>query len=66
MNIGALKAMAEVWPSAKMVLGQVTNVTQEISVIRKAAMDGGLWNDFTDGEIMRSIIEDEGVMDNFN
>lgn len=57
--------MAEVWPSASMVLDQVAKVAREIFVIRKAALDGGLWNDFTDEEIMKSISEDASVMDSF-
>ena len=65
MNIGALKAIGEVWPSAKMVLGQVTCVAREIYLSRKSAVDVGLWNDLTNEEVMRSMIEDSNVMDSF-
>ena len=65
MNIGALKAMAEIWPLAGMVLDQVTRVSQEIFTTRKTAADMGLWNSLTADDIMRSFISDDGATDGF-
>jgi hypothetical protein len=62
LNANALKAISEVWPSAGMTLAQVRSVGKEIYSARKLAVEEGWWGTFTDEELMRSITEDQGVV----
>jgi hypothetical protein len=58
MESGALKEIAGVWPSAKAVFDQVTKVAQRIHMIRKDAVDGVLWHDYIDKDVIWSLPED--------
>jgi hypothetical protein len=61
LNTGALKTLAEVWPSAQRTGQQVRGVAQEVFASRKLAAQEGFWVDFTEEEVMQSIIEDEAI-----
>jgi hypothetical protein len=56
LNIGVLKTMAEIWPVAKTVLGQVKGVAQELFASRKA-LNNAYWNVVTREEILQGMIE---------
>ena len=62
LNTGALKTIWQVWPSAGMAFGQVKGVAQEIYGIKKQASESGFWAQLTDDEVMRSLIEDQTIM----
>jgi hypothetical protein len=63
LNTGALKTLWQVWPSAGMAFGQVKGVAQEIYAAKKQAAAVGYWSNFTEEEVMRSIIEDQTIME---
>jgi len=65
LNSGALKSLAEAWPSATRVAKQVKGVAQEVFASRKLAASEGYWGTLTDDEMMRSMIEDEGIVNTF-
>lgn len=65
LNTGALKSLAEAWPSATRVSKQVKGVAQEVFASRKLAASEGFWGALTEDEMMRSLIEDEGIISNF-
>ena len=62
LNTGALKSLAEIWPSATRVGDQVKGVAQKVFASRKLAAEEGFWGNFTDDEVMRSIIEDQTII----
>lgn len=63
LNTGALKTLWQVWPSAGKAFGQVKGVAQEIYTAKKQAAELGYWANLTDDEVMRSMIEDQGIME---
>lgn len=63
LNTGALKTLWQVWPSAGKAFGQVKGVAQEIYAAKKQAAEVGLWANLTDEEVMRSMIEDQSIME---
>jgi hypothetical protein len=63
LNTGALKTLWQVWPSAGKAFGQVKGVAQEIYAAKKQAAELGYWSNLTDDEVMRSMIEDQSIMD---
>lgn len=65
MDIGGLKAMARIWPSAGMVLGRVSRVAQEIFATRTTAANSGSWGNLTGDERLRNFFETESVTDDF-
>jgi hypothetical protein len=62
LDTGALKSLAEVWPSATRSFKQVKGVAQEVFASRKLAASEGYWGTLTEEEMMRSIIDDEGII----
>lgn len=63
LNTGALKTLWQVWPSAGKAFGQVKGVAQEIHREKKRAAEVGFWGELTDDEVMRSMIEDQTIME---
>jgi hypothetical protein len=63
LNTGALKTLSQVWPAAGKAFGQVKGVAQEIYAGKKQAAELGYWAELSDEEIMRSIIEDQTIME---
>jgi hypothetical protein len=63
LNTGALKTLWQVWPSAGRAFGQVKGVAQEIYAAKKQAAEIGFWADLTEDEVMRSMIEDQTIME---
>lgn len=63
LNTGALKTLWQVWPSAGQAFGQVKGVAQEIYGAKKQAAEVGLWANLTEDEVMRSMIEDQTIME---
>ncbi|KAE8453374.1 hypothetical protein EG329_010235 [Mollisiaceae sp. DMI_Dod_QoI] len=63
LNTGALKTLWQVWPSAGKAFGQVKGVAQEIYAGKKQAAEIGFWSNFSDEEVMRSMIEDQSIME---
>lgn len=63
MNAGALKAMANVWYSARMGFGQVTKAGRMIYATRKDAAGDAFWSDFMQDDIMTGLIEDDTYSD---
>lgn len=63
LNTGALKSLWQVWPSAGKAFGQVKSVAQEIWQAKKQAAEVGYWASLTEEEVMRSMIEDQSIMD---
>lgn len=65
LNSGALKTLWQVWPSAGNAFGQVRGVAQEIYQAKKEAAERGFWGVLSDDDVMRSIIEDQGIIAEF-
>lgn len=65
LNTGALKTLWQVWPSAGKAFGQVKGVAQEIYAGKKQAAEIGYWANISDEEVMRSMIEDQSIMEEF-
>lgn len=63
LNNGALKTLWQVWPAAGKAFGQVKGVAQEIYAAKKQAAEEGFWTNLSDEEVMRSMIEDQGIME---
>lgn len=63
LNTGALKTLWQVWPSAGQAFGQVKGVAQEIFAAKKLAAEVGFWSNYTDDEVMQSMIEDRTTME---
>lgn len=63
LNTGALKTLWQIWPSAGQAFGQVKGVAQEIYGAKKQAAEIGYWSSLTDDEVMRSMIEDQNIME---
>ncbi|KUJ17570.1 uncharacterized protein LY89DRAFT_583976 [Mollisia scopiformis] len=61
MNAGALKAIANVWHSARMGFGQVTKAGQMIYATRKDVAGDVFWRDFMQDDIMTGHIEDDPI-----
>lgn len=57
LNAGALKAIADVWPSARLGFGQVTKAAQKIYANRKDAAGDIFWRDFMQDDVMTDLIE---------
>ncbi|KAE8447886.1 hypothetical protein EG329_010115 [Mollisiaceae sp. DMI_Dod_QoI] len=57
MNAGALRAISDVWNSARMGFGQVTKAAQMIYANRKDAAGDVFWRDFMQDDIMTGLIE---------
>ena len=55
--------MGNVWPSSRLLLGQVEGVAREIFRTRAAAAEDFFWGSFADNEVMRSLMDDEGSLD---
>lgn len=62
LSTGSLKTLRQVWPAAGKAFGQVKGVAQDMFAAKKQALEAGLWNALTDEEIMKSLIEDQGVL----
>jgi hypothetical protein len=65
MNAGALKAIANVWPSAWMGFSQVTKAGQMIYATRKDIAGDVFWLDFMQEDIMSGLIEDDPLSGQF-
>ncbi|KAF8847508.1 hypothetical protein BDZ45DRAFT_754819 [Acephala macrosclerotiorum] len=63
LNAGALKAIADVWPSAHIAFGQVTKAAQMIYANRKDAAGDVFWRDFMQDDIMSELIENSISVD---
>lgn len=63
LNTGALKTLWQVWPSAGQAFGQVKGVAQEIFTIKKQQAEVGFWTNYTNDEILRSVIDDRAIME---
>ncbi|PVH75515.1 hypothetical protein DL98DRAFT_498285 [Cadophora sp. DSE1049] len=63
LNTGALKTLWQVWPAAGKAFGQVKGVAQEIYAGKKQAAEVGYWANLTEDEVMRSMIEDQSIME---
>jgi hypothetical protein len=65
LNTGALKSLCQVWPSAGQAFGQVKGVAQEMYAAKKQAVTNefGDWTSFSDEDLMRSMIEDQTIME---
>ncbi len=63
MNAGALKAVAHIFPSARMGHQQVTLVAQKIHANRKNAIGEVFWQDFADEDFMTGLIENASTVD---
>lgn len=63
LNTGALKTLWQVWPSAGQAFGQVKGVAQEIFMVKKQQAEVGFWSNYTNDEVMRSVIEDRAIME---
>jgi len=62
LSTGSLKTLWQIWPAAGRTFGQVKSVAQDMYAAKKQAMENGYWNTLTHDEVMRSLIEDEGIM----
>ncbi|TAQ87961.1 hypothetical protein B7494_g3722 [Chlorociboria aeruginascens] len=65
LNIGGLKKIGEIWPSASMSFVQVKGIAEEIYKAKKKAVEARIWTNFTDEGFMRSMIEDQSIMEEF-
>ena len=65
LSIGGLKAMGEVWSSAKRVLKQVTGVAQQVFLTRTSALNSLIWNSLNNGDIADTFISEEIISDEF-
>ncbi|RDW72077.1 hypothetical protein BP5796_08111 [Coleophoma crateriformis] len=65
LNIGAMKDLWRVWPSAGKAFGEVKGVAQDIYTAKKQAAQVGMWDHFTPDEIIRNMIEDDRIMEEF-
>jgi len=63
MNVGALKAVAPVLPSAGMGFRQVTSVMQKIYAYRKEAFGEVFWRDFVEEDFMGGLIDNTDGVD---
>lgn len=63
MNVGALKAVATVWPSAGMGFRQVTSTMQKIYAYRKDAFGEVFWRDFIEEDFMSGLVENTAGVD---
>jgi hypothetical protein len=63
LSTGALKSLWQVWPSAGRAFGQVKGVAREMYAAKKQAAEVGYWTNFTDDEVMRSMIADQAIME---
>jgi hypothetical protein len=63
LSTGALKSLWQVWPSAGQAFGQVKGVAREMYAAKKQAAEVGYWTNFTDDEVMRSMIADQAIME---
>lgn len=63
LSTGSLKTLWQVWPAAGRAFGQVKGVAQDMFAAKKQAIEGGFWNSLTHEEVMKSLIEDQGIMD---
>jgi len=62
LSTGSLKTLWHVWPAAGKAFGQVKGVAQDLYAAKKQTIESGYWNTLTHEEVMRSLIEDQGVM----
>lgn len=60
---GALRSLWEIWPAAGKAYGQVQGVAQEIYAAKKQAAEVGFWANLTEDEVMRSMAEDQSIME---
>jgi len=63
LNTGALKTLWQIWPAAGQAFGQVKGVAQEIFSAKKHAAEVGFWGSFSNEDVMRSVVEDQGYME---
>lgn len=56
LNIGVLKALADIWPVARTVLAQVRGVAQELFASRRA-LNNMYWSAVTREEFLQGMIE---------
>ena len=63
LNTGALKTLWQVWPSAGKAFGQVKGVAQEMYAAKKQAAEVGYWTSLTTDEVMKSLVNDQGIME---
>lgn len=60
---GALKTLWQVWPSAGRAFGQVKGVAQDIWRRKRESAESGFWGALSEEEVMRSMIEDQTIME---
>lgn len=65
LNAGALKAISDVWPSARLGYRQVTRAGQMIYASRKDAAGDVFWRDFMQDDIMAGLLEDDPLSGQF-
>lgn len=63
LNTGALKTLWQIWPSAGNAFGQVKGVAQEIHAAKKHTVEIGYWVNYTNDEVMQSMIQDQTTME---
>lgn len=66
LNTGALKTLWQVWPSAGMAFGQVKGVAQEMHAAKKQAAEAGFWANLTEDDVVRSLMEDQSIMEDLD
>lgn len=62
LSTGSLKTLCQVWPAAGRAFGQVKGVAQDMYAVKKQAIESGYWNTLTNDEVIKSLIEDQGIM----
>lgn len=65
LNAGALKVIADVWPSARLGYHQVTRAGQMIYANRKDAPGDVFWRDFMQDDMMQGLLEDDPLTGQF-
>ncbi|KAH8816311.1 hypothetical protein F5884DRAFT_818401 [Xylogone sp. PMI_703] len=63
LSSGGLQELRKVWPAAGISFAQVKGVAQELYAAKKAAAELALWTPISDDDMMRSIIEDQSIME---
>lgn len=65
LNIGGLKAISDIWPSATKAFGQVRGVAQEIFRAKRVAVDQGFWDGshIAKEDVTRYMLADREVME---
>ncbi|RFU34515.1 hypothetical protein B7463_g1807, partial [Scytalidium lignicola] len=66
LSSGGLQALVKVWPAAGVSFAQVKSIAQELYTAKKAAAESVLWTPISDDDMMRSIIDDQNIMEDMH